>query len=274
MHRPRVRRQKPPERQATTPTARPAFRWPCLRFGPVRYPHRHLRRTRRSARMPPARTRRAFLDAIASRSGHDGCKSGIMLARTKAAVPRAGENRRMPGSRCAPPAHAAAGAHHPPARTKTRSSQAGSACAANGPQPRPHEGGSLEIGITIPLQKFLRWERPPYGDAPDLLLCWDAHRAEIDGRAFLVLVNSANRFAVARETDPAARFQRRLTALANATPGRCAAHAGRVAACATMREDLEALAAGSQTRRRHAARCLPSSQHAPGAAAHGSQPRE
>lgn len=201
----------------------------------------------------------------------------------------------------------------------------------------------MEIGITIPLQKFLQWKQPPYGDAPDLLLCWDAHRAEIDGRTFLVLVNSANRFAairlmggvdgrslgdaaaeavrlamaearlperlvqayfeaagpiafvkthgrkpvsglnrvvddirfaVARETDPAARFQRRLTALANATPGRCAAHAGRVAACAAMREDLEALAAGSQTRRRHAARCLPSSQHAPGAAARGSQPRE
>lgn len=201
----------------------------------------------------------------------------------------------------------------------------------------------MEIGITIPLQKFLRWKQPPYGDAPNLLLCWDAHRAEIDGRAFLVLVNSANRFAairlmggvdgrslgdaaaeavrlamaearlperlvqayfeaagpiafvkthgrkpvsglnrvvddirsaVARETDPDARFQRRLTALANATPGRCAAHAGRAAARTAMREDLEALASGSQTRRRHAARCLPPSQHAPGEAAHGAQPRE
>lgn len=201
----------------------------------------------------------------------------------------------------------------------------------------------MEIGITIPLQRFLRWKQPPYGDAPDLLLCWDAHRAEIGGRAFLVLVNSANRFAairlmggvdgrslkaaateairlamaeaslperlvqayfeaagplaftkthgrkpvsglnrvvddirsaVARETDPDARFQRRLTALANGTPGRCAAHAGRAAARTAMREDLEALADGAQTCRQRTARCLPPSQHAPGEAAHGAQPRE
>lgn len=53
----------------------------------------------------------------------------------------------------------------------------------------------MEIGITIPLQKFLRWKQPPYGEDPRLLFCWDIHRADVSGRKLLVVVNAANRFA-------------------------------------------------------------------------------
>ena len=56
----------------------------------------------------------------------------------------------------------------------------------------------MEIGVTIPLQKHLKWKQPPYGDEPNLLLCWEAHRAEIAGRMMLVVVNAANRFAAIR----------------------------------------------------------------------------
>lgn len=56
----------------------------------------------------------------------------------------------------------------------------------------------MEIGITIPLQKFLRWKQPPYGDEPRLFACWDIHRANINGRKLLVVVNAANRFAGVR----------------------------------------------------------------------------
>ena len=53
----------------------------------------------------------------------------------------------------------------------------------------------MEVGITIPLQKFLRWRQPPYGEDPRLFFCWDAHRAEVNGRKLLIVANSANRFA-------------------------------------------------------------------------------
>lgn len=56
----------------------------------------------------------------------------------------------------------------------------------------------MEFGITIPLQKFLKWKQPPYGDEPRLFFCWDVHRAEINGRKLLVVVNAATRFAGVR----------------------------------------------------------------------------
>lgn len=56
----------------------------------------------------------------------------------------------------------------------------------------------MEIGVTIPLQKHLKWKQPPYGDEPNLLFCWEAHRAEIAGRKMLVVVNAASRFAAIR----------------------------------------------------------------------------
>ncbi|MGI6105122.1 MAG: DUF6933 domain-containing protein [Raoultibacter sp.] len=56
----------------------------------------------------------------------------------------------------------------------------------------------MEFGITIPLQKFLKWKQPSYGDEPRLFFCWDVHRADINGRKMLVVVNAATRFAGVR----------------------------------------------------------------------------
>lgn len=61
----------------------------------------------------------------------------------------------------------------------------------------------MEVGITIPLQKFLRWKQPPYGDEPRLFCCWDIHRTEVRGRKFLVVVNAADRFAGVRRMNGA-----------------------------------------------------------------------
>lgn len=37
----------------------------------------------------------------------------------------------------------------------------------------------MELGITIPLQKFLKLKQPLYGTCPDPLFCWDVHRVKI-----------------------------------------------------------------------------------------------
>ena len=57
------------------------------------------------------------------------------------------------------------------------------------------ERSHMEIGITIPLQKFLRWEQPPYGEDPRMFFCWDIHRADVNGRKLLIVVNASNRLA-------------------------------------------------------------------------------
>lgn len=33
----------------------------------------------------------------------------------------------------------------------------------------------MELGLTFPLQRFLRRQPPPYGDAAGLGRCWDLH---------------------------------------------------------------------------------------------------
>ena len=72
---------------------------------------------------------------------------------------------------------------------------------------------SMELGITIPLQKFLKIPRPDEGDCPDLFFCWDAHRESIGGRSCLVLCNSATRFVAV--TAMTAADWRRLEAVAD-----------------------------------------------------------
>lgn len=54
----------------------------------------------------------------------------------------------------------------------------------------------MQIGITIPLQKFLKAPRPPYGAAEDLFYCWEAHVILFQGKETLIAVNAGNRFAV------------------------------------------------------------------------------
>ncbi len=52
----------------------------------------------------------------------------------------------------------------------------------------------MELGITIPLQKFLKLRQPPYGACGDALFCWEVHRVKIAcGRVLLVASNASNR---------------------------------------------------------------------------------
>lgn len=54
----------------------------------------------------------------------------------------------------------------------------------------------MELGITIPLQKFLKWQAPPYGAAQDLFFCWDLHVIRFHGADTLMAVNASNAFTV------------------------------------------------------------------------------
>jgi len=54
----------------------------------------------------------------------------------------------------------------------------------------------MQLGITIPLQKFMRIPAPPYGEQADLLYCWELHRLEaLEGDTFIA-VNASNRYTL------------------------------------------------------------------------------
>lgn len=55
----------------------------------------------------------------------------------------------------------------------------------------------MQLGITIPLERFLKMKKPPYGDALDDLFCWELHVILLQGRPALVGVNCGTRFAFA-----------------------------------------------------------------------------
>lgn len=55
----------------------------------------------------------------------------------------------------------------------------------------------MQLGITIPLERFLKMKKPPYGDALDDLYCWEIHVILLQGRPALIGVNCATRFAFA-----------------------------------------------------------------------------
>ncbi len=52
----------------------------------------------------------------------------------------------------------------------------------------------MELGITIPLQRFLKRKKPDYGGMVDLLFCWDLHNITYQGQDVLLVVNASNRF--------------------------------------------------------------------------------
>ena len=54
----------------------------------------------------------------------------------------------------------------------------------------------MELGITIPMQKFLGLKRPEPGVCPDPFFCWDVHRVKLgSGHVVMLAVNASNRFA-------------------------------------------------------------------------------
>ncbi len=55
---------------------------------------------------------------------------------------------------------------------------------------------AVQLGLTIPLQRYLRAPRPPAPPAAERLFCWDLHRILLRGEGSLLAVHCASRFAV------------------------------------------------------------------------------
>lgn len=52
----------------------------------------------------------------------------------------------------------------------------------------------MQIGLTIPLQRFLKIKFLPYGEATDRLYCWDLHVIALRGSQSLLAVHCASRY--------------------------------------------------------------------------------
>ena len=56
----------------------------------------------------------------------------------------------------------------------------------------------MELGLTFPLQRFLKGKTPVYGTEPDRRLCWDLHVIDLRGRKCLLAVHCHSRYAFLR----------------------------------------------------------------------------
>lgn len=53
----------------------------------------------------------------------------------------------------------------------------------------------MQFGITIPMERFFKLEKPPYGSELDNLFCWELHVIMLQGRPSLIGVNCGTRFS-------------------------------------------------------------------------------
>ncbi len=56
----------------------------------------------------------------------------------------------------------------------------------------------MELGLTFPLQRFLKRNPPPYGTEPDRRFCWDLHVITLRGKRCLLAVHCHSRYAFVR----------------------------------------------------------------------------
>ena len=56
----------------------------------------------------------------------------------------------------------------------------------------------MELGLTFPMQRFLRQKPPPYGSEADRRFCWDLHVIELRGRKCLLAVHCHSRYTFVR----------------------------------------------------------------------------
>ena len=56
----------------------------------------------------------------------------------------------------------------------------------------------MELGVTFPLQRFLKRKPPAYGTQPDRRLCWDLHVIDLRGRRCLLAVHCHSRYTFVR----------------------------------------------------------------------------
>lgn len=60
----------------------------------------------------------------------------------------------------------------------------------------------MELGLTFPLQRFLKLKTPAYGTQPDRRLCWDLHVIDLRGRKSLLAVHCHSRYTFVRYDVP------------------------------------------------------------------------
>lgn len=56
----------------------------------------------------------------------------------------------------------------------------------------------MELGLTFPLQRFLKIKPPSYGTEPDRRFCWDLHVIDLRGRKCLLAVHCQSRYTFVR----------------------------------------------------------------------------
>ena len=56
----------------------------------------------------------------------------------------------------------------------------------------------MELGLTFPLQRFLKCKTPDYGTEPDRRFCWDLHVIDLQGRKSLLAVHCHSRYTFVR----------------------------------------------------------------------------
>ena len=60
----------------------------------------------------------------------------------------------------------------------------------------------MELGLTFPLQRFLKMKTPAYGTQPDRRFCWDLHVIDLRGRKSLLAVHCRSRYTFVRYDVP------------------------------------------------------------------------
>ena len=60
----------------------------------------------------------------------------------------------------------------------------------------------MELGLTFPLQRFLKRRPPPYGTEPDRRFCWDLHVITLRGNPSLLAVHCHSRYGFVRYDVP------------------------------------------------------------------------
>ena len=60
----------------------------------------------------------------------------------------------------------------------------------------------IELGLTFPLQRFLKRRPPPYGAQPDRRFCWDLHVIQLRGCRCLLAIHCRSRYAFVRYDVP------------------------------------------------------------------------
>ena len=56
----------------------------------------------------------------------------------------------------------------------------------------------MELGLTFPIQRFLKMKTPPYGTEPDRRFCWDLHVITLRGCKCLLAVHCHSRYTFVR----------------------------------------------------------------------------